>query len=490
MNSLIERRGASTAWLVALVLTLAWGALAFGAVYPWAYRPLVLATAVCGLWGLLQASAPIRWSLVGGLGCVLLAILVQLAPLRWQVLEILSPGAHAVLMQYDLTYRLGVASSAEVYHALSIRPDQTERALSFLLGLGLLLLGTTSGLSRSTLRRLVLSIAMLGAALAIIAIVQKATYTGRIYGFWMPLEGRNPFGPFVNRNHFAGWMLMALPLTMGHLLGLLSRTLPRERLAARERFLWLSTPEGSRVVLVSFAVVAMGLSLVLTLSRSGVAAFACAVLVTIVMIARRQPAPARRSIRLAYMAGLIATIVSWAGIDGIAARFAQADTASISGRLAIWGDTLTMLRDFVWTGTGLATFSAANIFYQRAMADNNVTAAHNDWLQLAAEGGVLVALPLLALMVILIHEMRSRFAEHARRGDLGVTYWTRVGAATGLLAIGVQEVVEFSLQMPGNAVLFAVLCAIAVAPAGTRRRAVGRSAANDEKKPHGPARRL
>ncbi|MGH9159267.1 MAG: O-antigen ligase family protein [Vicinamibacteraceae bacterium] len=483
MNSLIERRGAGMAWLVALVLTLAWGALAFGAVYPWAYRPLVLATAVCGLWGLLQAAAPVRWSLVGGLGCVLLALLVQLAPLRWQVLETLSPAGHAVLMQYDLAYRLGVSSGAEVYHALSIHPDQTEKALSFLLGLGLLVLGASGALTRSTLRRLVLSIAMLGATLAIIGIVQKATHTGEIYGFWMPLEGKNPFGPFVNRNHFAGWMLMALPLAMGHLLGLLSRTLPRETLTPRERFLWLSTADGTRVVLVSFAVVAMGLSLVLTLSRSGVAAFACAVLVTIVMIARRQPARARRSIRLAYMAGLIATIVSWAGIDGIAARFAQADTASISGRLAIWGDTLTIVRDFPWTGTGVGTFAAANMFYQRALSENNVSAAHNDWLQLAAEGGVLVALPILALVVILVREMRFRFAEHARRGDLGVTYWTRVGAVTGLLAIGVQEVVEFSLHMPGNATLFAVVCAIAVAPVGTRRR-------SGERVDDGPARRL
>ena len=27
--------------------------------------------------------------------------------------------------------------------------------------------------------------------------------------------GGSPFGPFVNKNHFAGWMLMALPLTIG-----------------------------------------------------------------------------------------------------------------------------------------------------------------------------------------------------------------------------------------------------------------------------------
>jgi hypothetical protein len=41
-------------------------------------------------------------------------------------------------------------------------------------------------------------------------------------------------------------------------------------------------------------------------------------------------------------------------------------------------------------------------------------------------------------------------------------YWIRFGAATGLAAIAIQSAVEFSLQMPGNAVLFVVLCAIAL----------------------------
>jgi len=42
------------------------------------------------------------------------------------------------------------------------------------------------------------------------------------------------------------------------------------------------------------------------------------------------------------------------------------------------------------------------------------------------------------------------------------TYWVRVGAVTGLLAIALQETAEFSLQMPGNAALFVGLAAIAI----------------------------
>jgi uncharacterized membrane protein len=63
--------------------------------------------------------------------------------------------------------------------------------------------------------RVVEPIAIVGVLLALTAIIQKPLFTGKIYGFWTPNEAGNPFGPFVNRNHFAGWMLMALPLTFG-----------------------------------------------------------------------------------------------------------------------------------------------------------------------------------------------------------------------------------------------------------------------------------
>ena len=56
---------------------------------------------------------------------------------------------------------------------------------------------------------------IVGVVLALAGIVQKPLYAGRVLGFWEPEAGGSPFGPFVNKNHFAGWMLMALPLTLG-----------------------------------------------------------------------------------------------------------------------------------------------------------------------------------------------------------------------------------------------------------------------------------
>jgi hypothetical protein len=57
-----------------------------------------------------------------------------------------------------------------------------------------------------------------------IGIIQKALWSGKVYGFWEPInKGVTAFGPFINRNHFAGWMLMALPLAVGYFAALVAR---------------------------------------------------------------------------------------------------------------------------------------------------------------------------------------------------------------------------------------------------------------------------
>ena len=60
------------------------------------------------------------------------------------------------------------------------------------------------------------AVAAVGTVGAVAAIVQRGVNPTRIYGLWLPMDaGARPFGPFVNRNHFATWLLMAMPLTAG-----------------------------------------------------------------------------------------------------------------------------------------------------------------------------------------------------------------------------------------------------------------------------------
>ncbi|PYR81662.1 MAG: O-antigen ligase domain-containing protein, partial [Acidobacteria bacterium] len=91
--------------------------------------------------------------------------------------------------------------------------------------------------------------------------------------------------------------------------------------------------------------------------------------------------------------------------------------------------------------------------------------AHNDYLQIAAEGGLLIGLPALAAAGIFAIEVRRRFRRDAN-------YWMRAGAVTGLMCIALQSLVDFSLQMPGNAALCAVLCGMALHQDGTSETTV------------------
>ena len=151
--------------------------------------------------------------------------------------------------------------------------------------------------------------------------------------------------------------------------------------------------------------------------------------------------PGRRWARppLVTVVVLATVAVAWVGIDALATRFAALDAVTFDGRVGIWRDSWRMAQDMPLAGVGIRAYPVASLLYQSALPQFHVGAAHNDWLQLAAEGGLLVSLPACFLLVTLAHQARARFREHRRERDYGTTYWIRAGAVTGLVAIGLQS---------------------------------------------------
>jgi hypothetical protein len=460
--------------LTLILLVLTWGVLAFGAVYPWAYRPLLAVSALVGLLGLVRGARasrrirprPIEWSLA----LVVFAILIQLLPLPLDLLDRLSPAAADFAREYDLGLQAILVESGEsggsprfrpaVRHPLSIWPARTALGLAFVSAFGIWTIGLTRELARQQMRRLASAIVALALVVALVGIIQRAGFSGALYGFWVPTQnGFAPFGPFVNRNHFAGWMVMALGVALGHLAGIVGVGLPEPSWGWRRRLLRLASTDASRLLLIGGATTVMALSLMLTLSRSGILSISLAVTLTGWWVARRRPAGARRRLLAACVTVPMVAALFWAGPVVVASRFWEGLDARGPGRLAAWSDTVRIIRDFPLAGSGLNTYGTAMLVYQTRSADDlHFREAHNDYLQLIAEGGLLVGVPLLLAGLALAREIRARF--EVRRDD-EVTYWIRVGAVTGLVAIAIQETVDFSLQMPGNAVLFGVLAAIA-----------------------------
>jgi O-antigen ligase len=253
-------------------------------------------------------------------------------------------------------------------------------------------------------------------------------------------------------------MLMAVPLVLGYCCGRIARGMRHVKPGWRNRLLWFSSADANETVLVGFAVLVMASALTLTMSRSGILGLLAALVISGWFVARRQAAGSSRVIGVGYLIVIAVVAVWWTGFDRLAARFAESGPVDASGRLGIWTDTWRLAGRFPIVGIGLNSYGTATLFYQTVNPTLHFTAAHNDYLQILADGGALVAVPAALVIVALIRAVRRQFraVSHERS-----EYWIRIGAVMGILAVALQEAADFSLQIPGNAVLFVVLLALA-----------------------------
>ncbi len=444
---------------VLLVSLIAWGALAFGAVYPWAYWPLVAVSTALGLWGISATAAwrdPRTRTLAIALTAVATAIGLQLMPLPYEAVTRVSRGLDAFLRES----RFG-AQPAATWRPLSIAPGATAIALATFCALALLFVGLVRAIRHVGLPWLLTQLTGLGLGLAVFGVIQRVLLDRDrplVYGFWQPVYGGNPFGPFINRNHFAGWMVMALPVIVGYSCGLALEAGGRPRHGWRSWLRWLPTVDANRVLVVGVTALVMTLALVVSGSRSGLASLALGLSAVAVLMWRRLPTRGARIAAATYLIVVVCGAIAWSGLNPMLDRFAPA-SRDLTSRMAAWRDTARIVEGFPFAGVGLGAYRDAMLVYQTGTRELLYAQAHNDYLQLAAEGGLLVGLPALVLLVVLARRIHRRLTS----GDDGtMTRWIRAGAVGGLVAIGAQSIVEFSLQMPGNDVLFVILMALAV----------------------------
>lgn len=441
---------------------IAWAVLAFGGVYEWAYRPAFVAAAAIGIVDLSTSRlCPDLRRLFIGLAAVVGAIAVQIVPIPRSVLSTVSPKLNPLLQHFSLAY----AANAARWHPLSLQPDLTLTSLLALVSLTTLLAGLCAALTTQAAASVATFLSVLGVLVTLFGIVQKATFNGRLYWFWVT-EGTpwSSFGPFVNHNHCAGFLVMAAALALGQL-RVQAHVANRYRLSSRFSARWLLSENVSRLVLAAFSVAVIALGVVWTQSRSGLLALLM-VFGTFSWMVRGHTRT--RAAWFALATFVVLAAVSWRGVDTVVGSFA--DPRTPTSRLLAWRDTVSVARDFPAAGTGLNTFGASMLFYQRANLETHLAEAHSDYLQLAAEGGVLVGLPVCAVLLIVARTISQRRQQDRSTGDWK-TASLRDGAIAGLFGIAVQEIAEFSLQMPGNALVFTVLLAIALFPPNRTARA-------------------
>jgi hypothetical protein len=438
------------------------GALAFGAVHDWAVVPLAVGGIAVVAWQ--WRPRPVVTAVGGASLLVLTAIAVQLVPLGTATLSATSPAAAQFLSTFDIGFANGVVER----HPLSIEPELTARTLGYVAVGMLWVAACASALHRGvSVRCLARNVGIVGVVLAVLGLAQKATFNGKLLWFWTPeYFATNSFGPFVNRNHFAGWMMLALSMTLGLAAGYAARSGVAGAATWRQRLLWLGTPTASPVLVALAASFVMGCALLWTMSRSGILAADCAVSVLTAAVAWRAGGGVHRLLAVGYAVVMMAVVVVWRGADTLVSLYGN--TGTFQWRLQLWHDTWPALRQFWVTGAGLNTYGQLMLVHPRTDMTVQPLQAHNDYLQLAVEGGLLVGVPVLVLTFVLV----SHIVRACRMPQDPLTWWVRMGAVAGLCGMAVQEISEFSLQLPGVTALFGVLLAVAIhepAPAVMRQ---------------------
>ncbi|HEX7137350.1 MAG TPA: O-antigen ligase family protein [Vicinamibacterales bacterium] len=400
------------------------------------------------------------------LACLLIAVF-QLVPLPAFLRMRISPA----VVSLDRAIRLDAPADPTLGPPAPLAVDR-EGAVEWLVVAATVVVyfwSARRAFERGSVRDAVRMMAIVGGVVAGIALLQHLTAPHSLYWILRPVS-RNaefPFGPFVNRNDMAAWMVMGLPLAAGYMLARLDRRRREGRLNVESAFdetgVWLTV-----------AICLMGATLVATLSRSGLIAGAAGA-AAIVWLSRRRMEKRGRAWLLAGLSLVALVGAAYANLGALMVRVGETIGSGVGGRREIWTTTLSMIRDFPIAGVGVGSYQRAMTVYQPAH-DFAFNHAHNEYLQVLAEGGVLMSIPLAVAIVAGI----SAIADRLRR-DRTPTFWMRAGAASGLAAIAVQNLWETGLRLPANAVLCALSFAIAVhqpaaSPAATspeRERSAG-----------------
>jgi O-antigen ligase len=394
--------------------------------------------------------------------CVVLAgMLIQTVPLPVGIVTAISPDATAVRAATRLSAR-----QAD-WIPLSIDEKATLQAAStFALGLVAFWIArgvfSTPGTTRQSCRW----IGWMAAAFALVAIVQRTTQPGMLMGVVPEARNANPMGPFMNRNHFATWMLMASAANIGYLVAHLQihRAYGQRWRVAMTQFLRSGALLSSTAALVSVT------ALLMVLSRSAAVGLgAAAVAGAWLGRARIRRNVTRLPVVLGGAGVIILLLAAFIDLDGWLIRIQQSlgtwqGIGEGAGRVTIWRESLPMIRDFWAAGTGAGTYGRAMMHYQQSyywigamQGWAHFNNAHSQYLQFVTEGGLLLVLPSAAALILL-----ARLGLRAIRSDKGEMFWVRVGAASGIAGLAVQAVWEVPLLMPANAILAGTLAGLMV----------------------------
>lgn len=329
-------------------------------------------------------------------------------------------------------FAFGLVVAAQYVFGLTAYGYATkEEALNYVAYGALMFIAAQVLNSPGALRRFVIILSVVGFAIALFAIVQDFTSNGRIYWVRLPRFGGWIVGPYVNHNHYAGLMEMLIPMPLA---------LGFHRSTVR-----------SRSALLFFMAIIMAASLFISQSRAGVTAFTIEMVLFGAMIFLRNRR--RSAIIFAVLVGTVA-FLAWLNTTQVFTRMQETHDVF---RSHILRDGLVMFTQKPVLGWGFGTFPTVYPSFRSFYTNLFVNQAHNDFLQVLVETGVLGFGIVLWFLVLVYRRGLSRGVNwDSRPGGL-----PQLAALVGVTGILVHSLFDFNLHIPANAALFYVLCMIA-----------------------------
>jgi O-antigen ligase len=273
----------------------------------------------------------------------------------------------------------------------------------------------------------------LGFFVSVFGILQHLTFNGKLYWFRVMRYGGFPFGPYVNRNHFAGFAEILIPVALVPLV--------------------LGKVRRERLFLVGLFAVVPIVALLLSASRGGIISFAVqlVILFSLLLVRRLQS----RYMLVGGVLVLCAILaVSWIGVRQVLQRFSdyQALDVSAGKRGSMSHDTWRIFLDHPAMGTGLGTLQMVFPPYESLYDAKVVNHAHNDYVEALAETGVVGGICCLWFLAVLFLESVKGLK------DLGSSFGAALNLSglVGCCGLLVHSLVDFNLHIPANALLFFV----------------------------------
>ena len=344
----------------------------------------------------------------------------------------------------SLIFPLGAFTAlvmAQLASRLTASPFSTRIELQLLVSMVILVfLSAQAFRTAREWRQFAWFIMILGFAVSGLGILQHLTFNGKLYWFREMRYGGIPFGPFVNRNHFAGFAELVLPMSLVPLL--------------------LGRVRRERMILVGILAIIPLSALLLSASRGGIVGLGAELAFAVLIVVLQKTGG-----RHLFVGGMVLLVafgtVAWLGVNQVLARFSSLQTLEVtqSKRAAMRRGTWRIFVDHPVIGTGLGTLQQVYPPYETLFDGKIVNHAHNDYLEALAETGIVGgACCAWFLGVVFIGALRFWQKEgNSFANTLRLCGWA---ACCGLL---VHSLVDFNLHIPSNLLLFLLMALLAAA---------------------------